>query len=264
LRQKESIGKDMPPSNHTAPSNKIFGVVIVFVIVIAAAIGIKLWLKHDPTPADQKASPKVLVPIAPQPVIDYNKLDKDQQLKDLMQDRKAKYGLEKGIDMITKSDESLKIGDTTVPMQDILDKIRLKTGDIIEKDIQSGRAGSADKIKEFGIYVVQPKDNIWNIHFKFLKDYFDHKGLSLSPIADEPDQVGRSSGVGKILKFSENTVQIYNIKKRELDIDLNLIAPLSKIVIYNMEQIFSLLDLIDYKQVNSIQFDGETLWIPAE
>jgi hypothetical protein len=31
-----------------------------------------------------------------------------------------------------------------------------------------------------------------------------------------------------------------------------------------MEQIFALLDLIDYEKVNRIQFDGETLWIPAE
>ena len=254
----------MTEQNHVGNSNKIIGIVIVLVIVIAGAVGLKLWLQHGGEPVDPEVSPKIIVPIAPQPVIDYNKLEEDQDLKDLMQNRKAKYGLEKGIDIITKSDESLKVGNTTVPMQEILDKIRLKTGDIIEKDIQSGQADSGEKIKEFGIYVVQPADNIWNIHFKFLKDYFDHKGVSLSPIADEPERGGRSSGVGKILKFSENTVQIYNIKKRELDIDLNLIAPLSKIVVYNMEQIFALLDLIDYEQVNSIQFDGETLWIPAE
>lgn len=254
----------MAAQNHVGNSSKIFGIVIVLVIVIAGAVGLKLWLQHAAEPVDQKVSPKIIVPIAPQPVIDYNKLEKDQELKELMQNRKAKYGLEKGIDIITKSDESLKVGDATVPMQEILDKIRLKTGDIIEKDIQSAQADSGDKIKEFGIYVVQSEDNIWNIHFKFLKDYFDDKGVSLSPIADEPNHVGRSSGVGKILKFSENTVQIYNIKKRELDIDLNLIVPLSKIVVYNMEQIFALLDLIDYEQVNSIQFDGETLWIPAE
>lgn len=254
----------MTEHNQVGNSNKIIGIVIVLVIVIAGAVGLKLWLQHDAEPVDQKASPKISVPIAPQPVIDYNKLEKDQDLKELMQSRKAKYGLEKGIDIITKSDESLKIGDATVPMQEILDKIRLKTGDIIEKDIQPGQAGSGEKIREFGIYVVQPDDNVWNIHFKFLKDYFDDKGVSLSPIADEPDRIGRSSGVGKILKFSENTVQIYNVKKRELDIDLNMIVPLSKIVVYNMEQIFALLDLIDYEQVNNIQFDGETLWTPAE
>jgi hypothetical protein len=35
-------------------------------------------------------------------------------------------------------------------------------------------------------------------------------------------------------------------------------------VVYNMDQIFKLLDLIDYERVNHIQFDGETLWIPSQ
>ncbi|MFH1992904.1 MAG: hypothetical protein ABIK98_10975 [Pseudomonadota bacterium] len=249
-------------------SNKTWGIVIICVILItgvaAGVIGYKFWLKKGTEPLAPQMPKKILVPVKPQPVIDYNQLEKDQNLKELMQQRKAKYGLEKGIDMITKSDESVRIGESTVPMQEILDEIRLKVGDIIEKDLKSGTAGSNEKSKEFGIYVVQPGDNIWNIHFKFLKDYFDHKGVALSTLADEPDQGGRSSGVGKILKFSENTVQIYNIKERKLDIDLNLIVPLSKVVVYNMEQIFALLDLIDYQKVHRIQFDGETIWIPAE
>jgi hypothetical protein len=258
----------MPENNHEDYSNNVLGIVIacviVTVVVIAGFIGYRFWQKQDSKPVVEKVSPKVIVPVKPQPVIDYNKLDEDQKLKELMQKRKAKYGLEKGVDIITKSDETVKIGESTVPMQEILDEIRLKLGDIIEKDLQSGARGSDGEVKEFGIHVVQPGDNIWNLHFKFLKDYFDHKGIALSPLADEPGQEGHSSGVGKILKFSENTVQIYNVKERKLDIDINLIVPLSKIVIYNMEQIFALLDLIDYQKVNRIQFDGETLWVPAE
>ena len=116
----------------------------------------------------------------------------------------------------------------------------------------------------FGIYVVQSEDNIWNIHFNFMKDYFAHKGVPLSSLADEPVERGRSSGVAKLLKFSENTVNIYNLKEHKLDVDLNLIFPLTKLVVYNMDQIFALLDLIDYEHVNNIQFDGETLWISAK
>ena len=258
----------MPKQNHARNTNKGLGIVIAGVIVvvgvIAGIIGYWFWQQRDSEPVVAKMPPKILVPVKPQPVIDYNKLDEDQKLKDLMQKRKAKYGLKKGIDIITKSDEAVKIGESTVPMQEILDEIRLKLGDIIEKDLKSGAMGSDGEIKEFGIYVVQPGDNIWNIHFKFLKDYFDHKGVALSPLADEPSQEGHSSGVGKILKFTENTVQIYNVKERKLDINLSLILPLSKIVVYNMEQIFALLALIDYQRVNRIQFDGETLWIPAE
>jgi hypothetical protein len=145
-----------------------------------------------------------------------------------------------------------------------LDKIRLKSGDIVEKDLKSQDKSNKEKIESFGIHVVQPGENIWNIHYTFLKDYFDHKGIQLSPLSDEPLQGGRSSGIGKILKFSENTVNIYNIKEHKLDMDLNLIFPLTKVVVYNMDQIFTFLNLIDFKHVNRIQFDGETLWMPAK
>lgn len=53
-------------------------------------------------------------------------------------------------------------------------------------------------------------------------------------------------------------------EKNKLDVDLNLIFPLTKRVVYNMDQIFALLDLIDYEHVNNIQFDGETLWVSAK
>jgi len=121
----------------------------------------------------------------------------------------------------------------------------------------------AAKEDAYGIYIVQAGDNIWNIHFQFLKDYFDHRGIALSPLADEPNRRGSSSGIGKLLKFSENMVYIYNVRERKIDVDLNLIHPLSKIVVFKMKQVFTLLDGIDYGRVNRIQFDGETLWIPA-
>ena len=203
-------------------------------------------------------------PVIKQPVIDYNKIKNDTALKELMEQRKTDYGIENGVDIIVRSDEALKIGDSTVPMQRIIEKIRLKSGEIVESDIGSGKKDPKYKIETFGIYIVKKGDSIWNIHFKFLKDYFDHKGIPLAPTSDEPNQLGYSSGVGKILKFSENIVSIYNIKENRLDVDLNLIHPLNKLVVYNMTQIFGLIDSIDYNNVNSIQFDGETLWVPSK
>jgi len=220
-------------------------------------------LKRDSTVNTKIEPEKVHIPPTAKSVIDYNNIEKDKELIALMQKRKAEYGVEKGVDIITKSDESFKIGDSTVSMQEILDKIRIKSGDIVEKDLKSKKMDFMKNSESFGIYVVQSGDNIWNIHFNFLKDYFAHKGISLSPLADEAERGGQSSGVGKLLKFSERTVNIYNIKERKLDVDLNLIYPLSKVVIYNMDQIFALLDLIDYEHVSRIQFDGETLWIPS-
>jgi hypothetical protein len=178
-----------------------------------------------------------------------------------MEERKAPYGVKESIDMIVRPDESIKVGKDTVRMQKLLDEVRLKQGEILEKDLV-GETKSKQQ-DAFGIHVVQPDENIWDIHFKLLEDYYDHKGIHLSPLADEPDRLGYSTGVGKILKFSENLVYIYNLRKRTLDTDLHLIYPLSKIVVYNMRRVFALLDRIDYKDVNRIEFDGETLWLPA-
>ena len=62
----------------------------------------------------------------------------------------------------------------------------------------------------------------------------------------------------------ENTVNIYNIKEHKLDVGFNRIFPLTKLLVYNMDQIFALPDLIDYDHVSNIQFDGETFWISAK
>jgi hypothetical protein len=121
-------------------------------------------------------------------------MENDKALMVLMQKRKAEYGIEKGLDMITKSDESFKIGDSTVSMQEILDNIRIKRVDIVEKDLKSNKMDSIKHSEAFGIHVVQPGDDIWNIHFNFLKDYFAHRGISLSPLADEPAMGGAKFG----------------------------------------------------------------------
>ncbi|MBC8200055.1 MAG: hypothetical protein ISS67_01590 [Desulfobacterales bacterium] len=238
-------------------NNSLKIILICAVAAVTTATGLWLWQKQNKAHLPGQIAEKAYMPVKPQPVINYNKL------QDITKKRKAKYGLKKGVDIIVRSDESFKVGELTVSMQEIRDKIRLKSGDIIEKDIKPGKI-TDDAIDEFGIYVVRPGDSLWAIHFKFLKDYFDQKNIAISPLADEPDRFGYSSGVGKLLKFSEKTVCIYNLKEKKLDVDINLIFPLSKIVVYNMSRIFALLDHIDYQYVNKIQFDGETIWIPAE
>ncbi|MBC8463650.1 MAG: hypothetical protein H8D61_01600 [Deltaproteobacteria bacterium] len=304
--------------------------------------------EDDTAPPPQEEPKRVRIRVKHPPVIDYNKLDQDQHLRALIDKRKEAFGIEKGVDLIVKSNESLKVGDITVPMQEILDKIHLKEGDIIEKDIPkdarmaipkqiqpdsskvlqteastdkgviipkdvattvpkrvqpdtskalpteaSGdkkaiaqKAGPAllesdikTKIhakqsdsrpatilgqKVFGIHVVRRGENIWNLHFQILRDYFARRDLPVSIHADEPISNGSSTGIGKLLKFSENLVYIYNLRERRLTTDLNLIQPLEKIVIYNMARVLELLDQIDFSNIDHIQFDGEVIWIPTE
>lgn len=134
--------------------------------------------------------------------------------------------------------------------------------DGLENELTSRMLPEAE-IDIYGIYVVQPGDNIWNIHFRFLTEYFGHRGIVIRPTADEPDDRGISSGVGKILKFSEKMVYIYNVREGRLEEDLHLIHPLSKIVVFNMGRALGLLKQLNAEDIRHIRFDGETLWLPA-
>lgn len=137
-------------------------------------------------------------------------------------------------------------------------KHRILLGDLYQV-VQPGKDGTVF----YGIHVVKKGDNIWNIHFDFLREYFGTKGIRVSAREDEPKPSGLSSGVGKILKFSENMVHIYNLKDQKLGDNLDTIHPLSKIVVFNLGRALSLLRQIDYQKIDEVRFDGETLYIPA-
>ncbi len=252
------------PKQPLDSSRKMFFIVMCLaVVLIAIIVASQFFSRKTPVQPAAQVAPKTQVAVEPETVIDYDQLEKDEDLKSIMQARKDELGVGQGLDALVKPDESIKVGDTTVRMQTILDEIKLKEGEVVEKDI-AATDSSASKDALYGIHVVQPGDNIWNIHFKLLKDYFYRKGVELSPRSDEPAASGYSSGIGKLLKFSERMVYIYNIQEKKLSSDLNLLEPLTKIVVYNMGRVFELLDSIDYQNVNMIQFDGENLWIPAE
>ena len=198
------------------------------------------------------------------PDIDFKNLKKDKELNQLMVSRKEELGFNKSLDMIVNSDESFKVGDVQIPLRDILEKASFNQGKVFEEKIEESGAVQPEKIIKFGIYVVQPGDNIWNIHFNILKEFYENQGITISPNADEPINRGMSSGVGKILKFSETMIIIYNFIERKIVSNIELLEPLSKIIIYNMDEIFSLLQEINYENLDRIQFDGKSIWVPTK
>ena len=167
------------------------------------------------------------------------------------------------------SKPSIRAGKRRVNIEALKKEIREEINTLMLKkgDLESELIMLLKKEKRpeaYGIYVVRSKDNIWNIHYKFLKEYFGHRHIDLTGNADEPDTRGRSSGVGKILKFSEKMVYIYNIRERELTSNIDIIHPLSKIVVFNMSKVFELLKDVAYQDMDQIQFDGENIWLPAK
>ncbi|MCP3950757.1 MAG: hypothetical protein GY697_00835 [Desulfobacterales bacterium] len=259
---------DTPPPDQNAElyknrpntgNPKLIVVIIIVAMLAAAAAG--LWLTRRPeAPAPGTAKPtttETALKVKNQPVIEYQKDESNQ----LMTQRKATLGIKDGLDMIVKEGESIKVGDQTISVKEISDSIQAKEGGITEKDLTSAITHGTGA---YGIYIVQPGDNIWNIHFKLIKAYLAGKKIALANESDEPDHSGYSSGIGKLLKFSENMVYIYSIRDRQLVTDINLIRPLTKIVIYRMDRVFDLLDQVDYHNAGRIRFDGENIWIPAE
>ena len=366
------------PSQAPPSGRKPLVILVVLLAILAGGGGVWWWLNHkiEESATLERESPApgptVRSKIETEAPLIAEELDTPSETQALMDRRKAQLGLETGVDMIVRSDETIQIDDIRIPMSEVLDKIRIKEGQIVEKELigspsDPGRAITPDAVEQrsrqiqervaeigrllqdptlmeddqlteslkkeqrslkqtaknlqrflenqtrlealasqiagggnvdlealeksrdalrqrqaalkraiaadpywdgavdaYGIYIVRPGDNIWNIHFQFLRNYFSRKGILLEATSDEPRAGGMSSGVGKILKFSENMVNIYNIRQRRLEVDLDMIHPLSKIVIFNLERVFSLLKQIDHRNVQRVEFDGETLWVPAE
>jgi hypothetical protein len=119
-----------------------------------------------------------------------------------------------------------------------------------------------EPLSYYGIYVVRPGDNLWNIHFAFLREYFGSRGIQIPPDSDEP--VGtRSSGIGRILKYAETMVHIFNLKTGKLSMNLNLLEPKEKIVVFNLSALDKSLAPLTYGQIDIIRFDGRDLILPG-
>ncbi len=249
--------------------------IIIGVIVIICAIIIIVFVMNNKKQSDlviqpvqskppiQKEIKTESEPISePTSVINYNEIEKNEVLKKTMQERKKKYDIKNSLDMIVDSNETFMIKNTEISMAAILKQAALKRGDVVEENI--GDDGKNNDIKQYGIYIVRPGDNIWNIHFNILKEYYDLQNVSVGKKVDEPDKMGFSSGVGKILKFSETQVIIYNLEQGTIDTNINIIEPLTKIIIYNMHETFSLLDEINFENIDRLQFDGKTIWISTD
>ena len=257
---------------------------IIALAIVIAAVLVMIWFVMDRLPGDKRRTEEqktevtqdtsggqksdslpdaVVKQISKPPVIDYNELAKEGIIKDLMESRKKDLGVNNSVDLVVKSNESFTVGENTVSMEKVLEQAFAGKGKVLEKELNESGAQKPVGLTSYGVYVVQPGDNIWNIHFRMLKDFYIRKGIHLGETADEPKSSGMSSGVGKILKFSETMVIIYNLKEKKVTTDINIIDPLSKVVIYNMDEIFALLEQIDFEHVDKLRFDGSSIWIPV-
>jgi hypothetical protein len=172
--------------------------------------------------------------------------------------RKAPYGLDKSLDLVVRSDESIKIGDTVIAVGDLERKLVVgQRGEILEKPL-----GETKRVAAWGVHVVRPGENLWDIHYRLLREYMKSRGVTLPINADRPDPQGYSSGVGKILKFAEHMVGVYNVKTDKMSADLNLLEAGHKVVVFNLSEIFMELAKIDPHDLSGVMYDGRVLLFP--
>ncbi|MBF0509152.1 MAG: hypothetical protein HQK57_09540 [Deltaproteobacteria bacterium] len=221
------------------------------------------------------------------------------QLPPELGERKKQLGLDKSVTAVVKSGEAVKVGGTTISMSQIREDVKqqkhildnrtvrgedlpsdIKTS-MVQKKVDTSKVAPYGQISDtartamaiesqkkaaraaYGLYLVRPNDNLWDIHFRFLREYLGHRGIILQPRDDQPMPNGRSSGVGKILKFAEVVAYVYNAKERKLVREINLIHPNEKIVVFNMELLSDILDKVDRTSIQKVTFDGVSLRFEA-
>jgi hypothetical protein len=248
----------------TSRSSRWPWLLALLVILAAAAALYFYWGDISPQPdkpamtsAGSKTPATDKAPGVPAPSREGNVIKVDGSQRDEQDQRKTPYGLKKSVDAVARSDETIQVGQKKVPVEELEKKLVVEQrGQVREKSLQD------KKISAWGVYVVRPGDNLWDIHYRLLKEYLANRGVKLPPRSDQPTVKGYSSGVGKVLKFAEHMVGVYNLRTGHMSKNLNLLEPGQKVVVFNLSEIFGQLDKVDPRELSGIMYDGRVLFFP--
>jgi len=197
------------------------------------------------------------------------------------EERKEAFGLHESVDHVVQAREPFQVQGE----QWTIDKIRQRLGPNAPEEIRQGGsepilhpveerpvgrfvkrsigtslpAGSEAAPSYYGVRLVRPGENLWNIHYQILREYFARRGVHLSPWADEPAADGRSTGIGKILKFLEHIVYVYDVRHNTLVEDINRLYPNDLVVFFKISDVFAALDQVSPQDLEVLRFVGRTL-----
>ncbi len=132
-------------------------------------------------------------------------------------------------------------------------------GSFVKKSLKPEAPKAAPPPGYYGVRLVRPGENLWNIHYHILREYFARRNVRLPRLADEPRPDGTSSGIGKVLKFLENIVYVYNIRENRLVDDLNRLYPNDLIVFFKISDVFASLDTLTPQDLPLLRYTGTTL-----
>lgn len=118
--------------NFDASGSKSNVVVWVVILIIALALGggafwyIRGDSAQDMIATEKVETDKVGITTTGPPVVDLSKVDEGGPQVEKMEERKKEHGLTKSVDAVVREEESVKVGDTTVQMKQIVSQIEAK------------------------------------------------------------------------------------------------------------------------------------------
>ncbi len=277
MPDEKSVRKELGQKLDGGPSRWPW-VLAVLLLVAAGVAGYVIWgmqpsrpgpegsaqpaahqqAKTQPVPSAKGGAPAPPAPSAGGEVVQVSPGHTSAQEAAEQAKRKKPYGLDKSLDVVVRSDESVRVGGKTVPMSEMERKLVVgQRGEILDRPLDKSK-----RISAWGVHLVRPGENLWDIHYQLLREYLASRGKQLPAKADQPTPQGYSSGVGKVLKFAEHMVGVYNIKTGKMSSNLNLLEPGHKMVIFNLSEIFQQLAKINPKDLSGVMYDGRVLLFP--
>lgn len=181
-------------------------------------------------------------------------------------DRKEAFGLKNSVDYIVRKDEPFEIAGKKLTIQEIQQRLRredkeeeilhpireIEIGASIRKPIVEEKAAQAPLY--YAVRVVLPGENLWNIHFAVIQNYLARRQIFLASDSDEPNPDGTSSGIGRLLKFIEGVVFVYNLQQERIESDINLIHPHAIVVFFKISDLFAALDQLQPGDLQQLRY----------
>ncbi len=193
-------------------------------------------------------------------------------------ERKEAFGLKSSVDHVVQSREAFTAHGRQWTIEEIQRRLAGRApegaqetgegefiGGFVRKPApwKSFEGGQKRAAVYYGVRSVRPGESLWGIHYGVVREYLARRGIELPPRADQPRPDGRSTGVGRILKFLEGVVFVYNIRENRLVEDLNLLYPNDLIVFFKISQVFEALDQVRPEDLNAVRYVGPTLLLKA-
>lgn len=188
------------------------------------------------------------------------------------EERKKAFELTQSVDHIVLKNEPMDVEGRNVSIQQILRELQgtrdfqqllptiqeSEIGGYVRKPIFPNQS-QAPPASYYGVRAVRRGENLWKIHYRIIQEYMARRHIILPPRADEPTANGRSSGVGRLLKFIEKVVFVYNMDRHVLEMNINVIHPDSVLVFFKITDLFAVLDQLKPEDLQWVRFVHDRL-----